>query len=194
MFLHFSFANKQIENLTNELKELLNDGGSNSGATIVAQTSQTLQPKKNGCPYGKKDQISKKCLYGVSLNGIYKNAVNNQREREGKTSDFVAKKNWFVPIFDNVNGSIVAKRSEVENGLPISEVYIKFISEYVEISEYYFGNRIATKEEISIIKKWKKDRKKEASKRQGISDSKIVCVIKASNLISIKANKKLIKF
>ena len=81
---NYIFASKEIENLATELKELLNDGGSYSGATIVAQTSVTLQPKKNGCPYGKKDNITKLCLYGCSVNGIYKNAVNNNCNNEEK--------------------------------------------------------------------------------------------------------------
>ncbi len=191
---NYIFASKEIENLATELKELLNDGGSYSGATIVAQTSVTLQPKKNGCPYGKKDAITKLCLYGCSVNGIYRNAINNQRKRENKTTDFVPKKNWFVPLFDFKNGSIIAKRKEVENGLPITEIYVKFVSDYAEIKGYFFNGRKATKSEIETIKKYKKNRKKEASKSQGIEDSVIICTVKASNIRIIKANKKEVVF
>jgi hypothetical protein len=195
-----TFASKELENKTNLLKEVINDGGRYAGAEIIANTSVTLQPKKNGCPYGVKDDVKSITEYSVCVNGRYADSINKRREKENKATNFVAKPNWFVRLYDGKNGSIVAKRKEVENNLPITETYIFFTNKplYKGVPSYNYSlqGRDATNEEILTIKKFKKDRKIEASKSQGLSveNALIVNTVKVSNIHEIRANKQVLNF
>ena len=195
---NLTFANEKIEKLANTLKEVINDGGKYAGAEIIANTTVSLQPKKNGCPYGAKDDVRSTTEYSVNINGIYQNAINKRREKEEKQTDFVAKQNWHVKIFDGANGSIVAKRSEVENDLPITEVYILFVCKDKPMPSYNYTiqGKPATEEEIATIKFYKANRKAQASTYQGLSEENAVVVntVAASNIIELRANKQVIKF
>jgi hypothetical protein len=195
---NLTFANEKIEQLANELKEVVNDGGKYAGAEIIANTSVSLQPKKDGCPYGAKDDVRSTTEYSVNVNGIYQNAINKRREKEEKQTDFVAKQNWHVKIFDGANGSIVAKRSEVENGLPITEVYILFVCKDKPMPSYNYTiqGKPATEEEIATIKFYKANRKAQASTYQGLSEENAVVVntVAASNIIELRANKQVVRF
>ena len=195
---NLTFANEKIEKLANTLKEVINDGGKYAGAEIIANTTVSLQPKKDGCPYGAKDDVRSTTEYSVNVNGIYQNTINKRREKEEKQTDFVAKQNWHVKIFDGANGSIVAKRSEVENGLPITEVYILFVCKDKPMPSYNYTiqGKPATEEEIATIKFYKANRKAQASTYQGLSEENAVVVntVAASNIIELRANKQVIKF
>jgi hypothetical protein len=195
---NLTFANEKIEQLANTLKEVINDGGRFQGAEIIANTSVSLQPKKDGCPYGAKDDVRSTTEYSVNVNGIYQNAINKRREKEEKQTDFVAKQNWHVKIFDGANGSIVAKRSEVENGLPITEVYILFVCKDKPMPSYNYTiqGKPATEEEIATIKFYKANRKAQASTYQGLSEENAVVVntVAASNIIELRANKQVVRF
>ena len=195
---NLTFANEKIEQLANELKEVVNDGGKYAGAEIIANTSVSLQPKKDGCPSGAKDDVRSTTEYSVNVNGIYQNAINKRREKEEKQTDFVAKQNWHVKIFDGANGSIVAKRSEVENGLPITEVYILFVCKDKPMPSYNYTiqGKPATEEEIATIKFYKANRKAQASTYQGLSEENAVVVntVAASNIIELRANKQVVRF
>jgi hypothetical protein len=198
--LNITFASQELENKTNLLKEVIKDGGRYAGAEIIANTSVTLQPKKAGCPYGIKDAVKSTTEYSVCVNGRYADSINKRRAKENKDENFVAKKNWHVKIYDSVNGSIVAKRSEVENGLPLTETYIFFTNKplYKGVPSYDYSlqGRSATKAEEATIKFYKKNRAIEASKSQGLSveNALIVNTVKASNVIELRANKQVVKF
>jgi hypothetical protein len=195
---NLTFANEEIQKRTEFLKDLIKDGGKYAGAEIIANTTVSLQPKKDGCPYGAKDDVRSTTEYSVNVNGIYQNAINKRREKEEKQTDFVAKQNWHVKIFDGANGSIVAKRSEVENGLPITEVYILFVCKDKPMPSYNYTiqGKPATEEEIATIKFYKANRKAQASTYQGLSEENAVVVntVASSNIIELRANKQVIKF
>ena len=194
--LNYTYATKEIENKVNFLKGLINDGGKFGGAMIVANTSASLMPKKDGCPYGKKDDVRKDTEYSVDLNGKYADKINRLRASENKDENFVPKKNWHVKLFDSVNGSIVAKRSEVENNLPITEIYLLCAVRFAKSSNYTIQGVKATESEVEAIKKFTKNRKAEASKSQGVSEENghIVTTIASSNFIEVRANKQVVEF
>lgn len=161
------------------LKAILNDGGSYAMAIIVAIVSQTMQSLKSGCPY-KKGQITKKVTYTVGLNGVYANAVNNQRVREGKCADFVPKEAWFTRVFDTNNGSIVAKKSDE------TCLYLFFACKSAETHEYYIDGKLANDDETATIKKFKAVQSKSAS--QGLDTDIIVRTVAIENINSVHAN------
>lgn len=193
-----TFANKKVETLANTLKEVINDGGKYAGAEIIANTSVSLQPKKNGCPYGKKDDVRSITEYSVNVNGIYQKAINKRLMLENKKADFVPRKNWHVKLYDAKNGSIVAKRSEVENNLPITEVYILFTCKDKPAPSYNYTikGKPATATEIGVIKYYKANRKAQAGASQGLSEEKalVVNTVAGSNIKEIRANKQVIRF
>ena len=64
-------------------------------ATIFSRTKPDMNKTNN--PYY--DKVLKESEVNVCLNWIYENAVNNQREREGKEPDFEAEpRSWGVRI------------------------------------------------------------------------------------------------
>jgi hypothetical protein len=194
--MEFTFANTEIENRANTLKSIINDGGKFTSVEIEATTSVSLQPKKNGCPYGTKDKVKSLKEYSCNLNGIYQNMINNRKEKEGQEANFESRSNWHVKLYDGINGTIVAKKSEVENNLPITEVYLLVSTKYAKVTKYYLQGKEATEQEIATIKKFKKDRKVEASKSQGLSveNAVIVSTIASSNIHEIRANKQVLNF
>jgi hypothetical protein len=148
----------------NNILNLLNDGGSAEFASVVALVSQSMvkTDKESGeinSLWYAKEGITKRTTYQVTLNGIYTNMVNNQREREGKERDFKAKPNWFEPVFDSVNGSIVCNKNSKE------DLYLKVAVRSAQTSEYFINGVQATTEQIEIIKKFKSNSK---AKNQGL--------------------------
>jgi hypothetical protein len=185
-----TFANKEIANRTELFKEILKDGNKYSSVVLTARTSQSLQPKKNGCPYGKLDEITKLTEYSACVNGIYQDAINRRKEKEGQEANFEAQANWQVKIYDGVNGCIVAKRKEVENGLPLTETYVQLVSNTSKSSDYEIQGRKASEQEVATIKQWRKDGKKDAAKSQGLTEENAVVIrtIKLSGVTSVHAN------
>lgn len=191
--LNFTFANETISNRAEFLRNLIQDGGRFQGVVIEANTTASLQPKKNGCPYGKKDDVRKDTTYHVDVNGKYADKINRIREKEGKETNFKARKSWHVKLYDTVNGSIVAKRSEVENNLPITEVYLLCAVRFGKSKNYTIQGKPANEHEVAMIKKFAVDRKEQASKSQGVDDGHIVTTIASNNLLEVRANKQVVR-
>lgn len=187
------FENQKLQNLTNIMKAVINDGGKYAGAVITAKVSQTMKPKKDGCPYGQND-ITKICKYTVGINGNYTNAVNAQRTRENKEANHVSKPAWFVKLFDDFNGSIVAKRSEMETNQPLSEVYLFFVCHAAETTEYFINDKPATEAEVKSIKMWCADRTESAKESQGLDKPIIVNTVKFSGITEVRANNMKLQF
>lgn len=189
------FETQELEDLACKIKNFLNDGGRASMISLVADTSVGLQPKKNGCPYGAKDKVKSVKNYIARTNFNYTNSVNNRKEKEDKERDFKAKANWHVSLWDTNNGTIAIKRSDVLNGV-ITAIYIKVATESAKTLSYTIQGVDATNEQVETIKKWKKNRAEEASKSQGLKEENAVIfsTIAVANLMSIKANKKVMTF
>ena len=191
--LNFTFANETISNRAEFLRNLIQDGGRFQGVVIEANTTASLKPKKEGCPYGKKDNVRKDTTYHVDVNGKYADKINRIREKEGKEANFTARKSWHVKLYDTANGSIVAKRSEVENNLPITEVYLLCAVRFGQSKNYTIQGKPASEQEVAMIKKFALDRKEQASKSQGVDDGHIVTTIASSNLLEVRANKQVVR-
>lgn len=152
---------------------MLNDGGSATFASVQAIVSQSMikTNKETGeinPLWYAKEGITKRTKYNVLLNCIYTNMVNNQREREGKEKDFKAKPNWFEPVYDSENGSIVCNKNNK------NDYYLKVAVNSAETFEYFIEGRTATNEEIAIIKKFKSSSK---AKNQGTEKEIIIRTI-----------------
>lgn len=198
-----TFATPRLASFANLMRVILNDGGSYTSAMVYANTSQSMQPKKNGCPYGQKD-VRKDAVYSICLNGVYSNAVNKARAKElaaaierGEVSadttaeKFEAKANWHIKIYDCKNGSIVAKRSEVEAGLPVTEIYLLVVNNSTNVTNYYVNGKGATEAQIAEIKAWRADRAESAATSQGLENKEnaiVVSTISFSNITELHAN------
>jgi len=200
---NFNFATPRVARAAAILATVIDDGGRYQSAIIIANTSQSVQPLKNGCPY-RKDDVRKDCKYGVSLNGCYSKGITKRLQTElneaiergevptGTTvENYKPKQNWHFRLFDGVNGSIVCKRSEVEAGIPISEIYLLVTNDYSEVLQYYVHGKLATVEEVEKIKVWRADRAESAAKSQGLANKEsalVVSTIAFSNITEIRAN------
>jgi hypothetical protein len=147
---------KKVQNLL----ALLNDGGSATFASVVAivNVPMVLTHKESGDknPLWQiaKKGITKRTKYNVLLNSIYSNMVNNQLIREDKEANFVAKPNWFEPVFDTENGSIVRNRNKHE------DLFLKVAVNSAETFEYFVNGVQATPDQLETIKKFKEVSKK----------------------------------
>lgn len=139
---------------------MLNDGGSATFASVVAivNVPMVLTHKESGDknPLWQiaKKGITKRTKYNVLLNSIYSNMVNNQLIREDKEANFVAKPNWFEPVFDTQNGSIVRNRNKHE------DLFLKVAVNSAETFEYFVNGVQATPDQLETIKKFKEVSKK----------------------------------
>ena len=142
---------KKIQNLLT----MLNDGGSSTFASVVAIVSVPMVLKhkesgdKNPLWHIAKKGITKRTKYNVLLNTVYANMVNNQLVREGKEANFKAKPNWFEPVFDTNNGSIVRNKKKHE------DLYLEVAVNSAETFEYFVNGVQATLEQLETIKKFK---------------------------------------
>jgi hypothetical protein len=160
----------------------INDGGSATFATIIANVEQKMI--KTGNPL-RKANITKLVNYKFLLNAVYQNAVNNQRIRESKDANFVAKGNWHEKVYDSKNGAIVRNKTNHDNK------YLSGIVENAEVLKYFVDNRKATAEEIAIIKQFKQ---KSSAKNQGLENEVIFRTIKIEGIKEVRANKNVITF
>ena len=139
---------------------MLNDGGSATFASVVAQVSVPMVLKhkesgdKNPLWATAKKGVTKRTKFNVLLNSVYSNMVNNQLEREGKEANFKAKPNWFEAVFDTQNGSIVRNRNKHE------DLFLKVAVNSAETTAYFINGIEATAEEVEIIKKFREVSKK----------------------------------
>jgi len=164
----------------NNILALLNDGGSAEFASLIAIVSvpMVLTHKESGDknPLWQiaKKGVTKRTKYNVLLNGIYQNMVNNQREREGKERDFKAKPNWFEPVFDSVNGSVVCNKNSKE------DYYLKVAVNSAETFEYFVNGIEATPDQLETIKKFRE--KPSEPKNQGTDKPIIIRTITIENI------------
>ena len=165
----------------NNILALLNDGGSATFASVTALVSHTMVKthKESGETnplWNHKENITKRVKYLVTLNGVYENAVNNQRIREGKEADFKAKPNWHTPVFDTKNGSIVCNRNKPE------DMYLKVAVNSAETTEWFVNGKEATADEIANIKKFKSQ---SSAKNQGLEKEIVIRTISVEGIEKI---------
>jgi hypothetical protein len=148
-----------MKKVTN-LLSMLNDGGSSTFASLVAIVNVPMVLKhkesgdKNPLWATAKKGITKRTKYNVLLNAVYSNMVNNQLVREGKEADFKAKPNWFEPVYDTNNGSIVRNKNKKE------DLFLKVAVNSAETFEYFVNGVEATADQLETIKKFKEVSKK----------------------------------
>tara|TARA_B110000503_G_C7054591_1_gene373856 strand:+ start:368 stop:883 length:516 start_codon:yes stop_codon:yes gene_type:complete len=157
------------------VRNLINDGGSAKFARIEATVSQAMA--KTGNPL-RAETITKDVVYNVMLNANYGKMVNKRLEAEGKDANFVPKQNWHEKMYDGINGSIVGKRSDMECQ------YLMVIVDKATTEAYYVNGRLATNEEVTIIKNFKP--KSSGSEGQGLEKEVIVRTIALDNINLIK--------
>lgn len=167
--------------MTNKLeiiKNLIKDGGRATFATIVAKVPTNALKRRN--PFPNSEKVVE---YHVLLNGVYKNAVNNQREREGKEADFVAVANWHKKVFDGKNGSIVTNKSG-------EKFYLMTIVSKAKVLGYFDANG-NTLEHDQVKPFLPKNYKPE---NQGLEKDVIVRTISLDNIQKIVTNNETLVF
>lgn len=174
--------NSQLNKKEEIILNAINDGGSATFATIIAEVEQKVLKRGNPLASAK---ITKLVDYKFSLNCIYENAVNNQRKKENKETDFVAKSNWHTKVYDTKNGSIVANKNNTESR------YLSGIVNGAETLKYFINGIEATAEQIEIIKQFKQ---KSSAPNQGLENEIIFRTIKIAGIKEVRANKNLIIF
>ena len=160
----------------------INDGGSATFATIIAEVEQKVLKRGNPLASAK---ITKLVDYKFSLNCIYENAVNSQRKKENKDADFIAKSNWHTKVYDTKNGSIVANKNNMDSR------YLSGIVNGAETLKYFIDGIEANKEQIEVIKQFKQ---KSSTPNQGLDNEIIFRTIKIEGIKEVRANKNLIVF
>jgi len=170
------------------LKNFLNDGGSATFATISAQLEQKML--KTGNPL-RDAEVTKLVTYNVRLNCNYQNAVNNQREREGKEADFVSKEAWHTPLYDCFNGSIAQHKADVniENDEE-KRTYVKMILNSITTHNYFVNGIEATEEQVKIIQQFKQ--KSNSYGGQDLDNVIPVITVKRENILEIRAGGKIL--
>ena len=163
------------------IASLINDGGSATFAQVLAEVEQKMLKTNNPL---RNATITKLVDYNMLLNANYQNMVNNARIREGKEADFQSKENWFTPVNDGFNGSIVAKKSD------LSCEYLKFACNTSKTLKYYVNGVEATANQIEIIKQFKQKPSKAIN--QGLDNDVIIRTIKVEGIKNIKCGENLI--
>lgn len=180
--LTFVLSNRNNMNKEQIIFNAINDGGSATFATIIANVEQKML--KTGNPL--RDAVVTKLVdYKFMLNAVYQNAVNNQRIREGKEADFEAKSNWHEKVYDSKNGAIVCNKNKREN------TYLSGIVQNAETLKYFVNGIEATPEQIEVIKQFKQ---KSSAKNQGLENEITFRTIKIEGIKEVRANKNVIAF
>jgi hypothetical protein len=162
---------------------LIKDGGSAKFAQVLAEVEQKML--KTGNPL-RNAVITKLVDYNMLLNANYQNMVNNALIREGKDANFVAKENWFTPVNDGFNGSVVAKKSD------LTCEYLKFSCNNAKTLNYFVDGVEATPEQMEVIKQYKQ--KSNRPLNQGLTEDNevIIRTIKMEGIKKIKCGENLI--
>ena len=168
-----TLSNKELE-----IINAINDGGSATFATIIAKVEQKMLKKGNPL---RNSLIEKLVNYKFTLNAIYSNAVNSQRKKEEKNTDFVAKQNWHSKVYDSKNGAIVCNVKNTDKR------YLSGIVNDAQIISYFVDGVEATKEEVEIIKEFRQKQSKPIN--QGLENDIIFRVIEINNIKKVVANK-----
>ncbi len=170
------------------LKEVINDGGRHTIATLTAEVEEKLLKTNNPL---RDNKITKLVNYTVALNDSYQNAVNNQRDREGKTGEayetFTSGSSWHTPVYDGKNGSLVTNKNDN------SKFYLKFICKSAEVVNYFIDGKVADENQVMLIKQFK-SKSSDSNKKQGLDNPVILRVLNVENLKTIKTNGVLINF
>jgi hypothetical protein len=162
---------------------IINDGGRATFATIVAKVEQKMYKRGNPLAAYK---IEKRVNYQLSLNCVYQNAVNKQREREGLEKDFVASSNWHEKVYDGVNGAILRHKEHHD------KKYLSGIVKNAEVVDYFVDGERATPEQVEIIKQFRQVSK--APQNQGIEQAVIFRAISLENIEEIRTNGEVLTF
>jgi len=157
------------------LKEFINDGGKAAFGHIIALTEQKML--KTGNPL-RDAEVTKLVSYMASLNVNYQNCVNNALVREGKDDNFKSKESWFTKVYDNFNGSIVAKKSDLNCH------YLMFVLNKAVTHRYFVNGIEATAEQLEVIKQFKQ--KSSSPTNQNLDSPIQPLTIKTENIISVK--------
>ncbi len=117
-----------------------------AGAKMVAILTETIvRHRKTDCPY---TRIVRKCWRNGTINAIYENAVNRQREREGNAEEFVAESLW------KGKGQFVKGSKRIVEHIETGERYLAFMPKSVDNSPvvnydlWEADNKEVTKEDI----------------------------------------------
>ena len=180
--LTFVLSNRNNMNKEQIIFQAINDGGSATFATIIANVEQKML--KTGNPL-RNAVITKLVDYKFLLNAVYQNAVNNQRIREGKEADFQAQSNWHEKVYDSVNGAIVCNKNKREN------TYLSGIVQSAENLKYFVDGVEATAEQIETIKQFKQ---KSSAPNQKLENEVTFRTIKIEGIKEVRANKNAITF
>jgi hypothetical protein len=172
----------KLNNKEQIIFQAINDGGSATFATIIANVEQKML--KTGNPL-RNAVVTKLVDYKFLLNAVYQNAVNNQRIREGKEADFKAQSNWHEKVYDSVNGAIVCNKNKREN------TYLSGIVQSAENLKYFVDGIEATAEQIEIIKQFKQ---KSSAPNQKLENEITFRTIKIEGIKEVRANKNVITF
>jgi hypothetical protein len=179
-------TNAILNNKETQILNVINDGGACTFATVIAVVEQDMYKKGNPL---RKSVITKRIEMPVLLNANYANAVNRQREREGKDADFTAKKNWHEKVYDSFNGSIVRSRSNPDSRY-LSFIVNKEVSAPKPI--WFVDGRNATDAEIAIIKEFRKSASNATN--QDLEKEVIFRTVKIENIVELRSNKKVLQF
>ena len=168
-----TLSNKELE-----IINAINDGGSATFATIVAKVEQKMLKTNNPL---RSSKIEKLVNYKFTLNAVYSNAVNSQRKKENKDTDFVAKQNWHSKVYDSKNGAIVCNVKNTDKR------YLSGIVNNAEIISYFVDGIEANAEQIAIIKEFRQKQSKPTN--QNLDSDVIFRVIEIDNIKKVVANK-----
>lgn len=161
-----------------EIINAINDGGSATFATIVAKVEQKMLKTNNPL---RNSKIEKLVNYKFTLNAVYSNAVNSQRKKENKDTDFVAKQNWHSKVYDSKNGAIVCNVKNTDKR------YLSGIVNNAEIISYFVDGIEANAEQIAIIKEFRQKQSKPTN--QNLDSDVIFRVIEIENIKKVVSNK-----
>jgi hypothetical protein len=131
-------------------------------------------------------KIEKLVNYKFTLNAIYSNAVNSQRKREEKDTNFVAKQNWHSKVYDTKNGAIVCNVKNTDKR------YLSGIVNNAEIITYFVDGIEANAEQIAIIKEFRQKQSKPTN--QNLDNDIIFRVIEIDNIKKVVANKNILTY
>ena len=175
------------------IKNLINDGGSATFATIVAEVSEKLP--KTGNPF-RNNVVTKEVEYHALLNGNYANAVNNRLEKEGKEANFEAKKNWHEKEFDGFNGSIL-KNSKPKDEEAAKKRYLAVNCQGTsKVNRYFIDGVESTEEEMEQLNAFKASLPRKAPKNQGLEEGNEVFfrTLDIAGIKEIRVNKQVVNF
>jgi hypothetical protein len=175
--------NQTLSKKEQQIINAINDGGSATFATIVAKVEQKMLKTNNPL---RNSKIEKLVNYKFTLNAIYSNAVNSQRKKEEKDTNFVAKQNWHTKVYDTKNGAIVCNIKNTDKR------YLSGIVNNAEIISYFVDGVEANAEQIAIIKEFRQKQSKPTN--QGLENDIIFRVIEIDNIKKVVANKNILTY